>query len=170
MADGTYFVRGKGYWMKVLGPPQLNYDKDGREWTFEFKPNEEGQELFNELGVGDRVNKGENKDRILFRQREKRADGTLNRALTVVDAMNKPWNQGTLIGNDSDIEVKFRYVDNGKGRKASLYPQGIRVLQLVPYEREEFAPLAEDDEFFRKPVEDDFHKDFGLDNDDDEVV
>lgn len=169
MQDGNYYIRGEGHWVKVLGSPVANYEKDGREWTFEIKPNEEGLELLKEMDVADRINKGENKDRILFRQREKRADGTDNRPLVVVDAGNppRPWDQHKLIGNGSFLEVKFRYVDNGKGRKASLYPQGIRVLQHVPYEREEFAPLAEDDEFFAKPV-DDFHKDFGLD--DEEVI
>lgn len=170
--DGFYFIRGEGHWMKVLGPPQDNYDKDGKEWTFELKPDDAGMELLHELGVADRVNKGENKDRILFRHRAKRADGDPNRPLAVVDA-DGPHDPSVLIGNGSKVEVKFKYVNNGKGRKDSLYPQGIRIGELVPYERQEFPPVDPEDAFFKKPLEGQneaphFEKDFDLE--DDEVI
>lgn len=170
--DGFHFMRGEAHWAKILGSPVDNYERDGKEWTIEIKPDAEGMELLEELEVEDRVNKGENKDRILFRQRAKRPDGEDNRPLTVVGPDNKPWDQSKLIGNGTIVDIKFKYVDNGRGKKSSLYPQGVRILEHVPYERQEFAPLNEDDQFFREPqaaVEDrEFRRDFDLD--DEEVM
>lgn len=172
----TYYIRGKAYYAKVLGRPVPNYNKDGFEWTIELEPDKEGVKLLKELGVGNRISKGEKSNRILFRQKEKRLDGTNNDPITVVDKENHPWPQDKLIGNESIIDLKFNYVDYGKGKQAGLYPKGVRVLEHVPYQRVEFAPLKEDDEYFRDPVEGeendpapDFKKDFDIPDDEDEV-
>src|SRR5687768_9115003 len=34
----TVFLRGYIYWAKIFGDPRPNYNRDGREWTFEFEP------------------------------------------------------------------------------------------------------------------------------------
>lgn len=52
------------------------------------------------------------------------------------------------IGNGSYVEVKFKVVPYKT--TVGVYPQAIRVLELVPYVRQEFAPLPEDNEFVQK--------------------
>jgi hypothetical protein len=156
MAD-IHYIRGTGHWMKILGPPVKNYAGDGFEWTMDITPDEEGIRKLRELGLAERLkNKGDDRgDFIPFRQREKRMDGTLNRPISVVDADGNPWPENQLIGNKSTVDVKFEVKDYGRGKKAGVYPQAVRVLNLVPYQRVEFAPLNEDDEFFRAKLEDD---------------
>jgi hypothetical protein len=151
----TYVIRGKGNWMKILGAPVLNYAGDGKEWTMDITPDEEGIATLREVGLADRLkNKGDDRGEFIpFRQREKRMDGTLNRPVSVVDADGNPWPQDKLIGNGSTVDVKFEVKDYGKGKKAGVYPQAVRVLEHKPYQRVEFAPLNEDDDFFKAPLE-----------------
>lgn len=159
--NGVYYISGELFWPKILGKPVPNYDRDGFEWTFEIKPDKEGVATLTKLGVANRINKGENGDRIQFRQREKRADGSPNRAIEVYDDKKRPWDQTTLIGNGSQADVKFKFVDNGKGRKASLYPQGVMVTNHEVYERPPAPPA-----FGPPEGGDDFHKDFDLERND----
>ena len=164
MPDGMYYLRGKAYYAKVLGNPVDNYNKDGKEWTIELEPDDVSKKRLKDLKLDDRVTKGENKDRILFRQREKRADGEVNKAITVVDANNRPWPQDKLIGNGSIVDIKIKVKDYGKGKKLGVYPQAIRVLEHVEYVRQEFAPLNEEDQFWKEDptATPDFNQDFGL--------
>lgn len=164
MADGMYVLRGKAYYAKVLGNPVDNYNRDGKEWTIELEPDDESMKTLKRLKLDDRVTKGENKNRILFRQREKRPDGENNKPITVVDANNRPWDQSKLIGNESIVDLKVKVKDYGKGKKLGIYPQAIRVLEHVEYVRQEFAPLNEEDRFWKKQpdVAPDFKADFDL--------
>jgi hypothetical protein len=128
--------------------------------------------LLREIGLDKRLkNKDDMRgDFFQFRQREETRDGNKNRPITVVDAKNRPWNPKTKIGNGSLVEVKFNVKDYGAGKNAGVYPQAIRVLNLVPYERQEFAELPEDNEFVQKADEfnnpaPDFEQDFGIADD-----
>lgn len=116
-----------------------------------------GVTLMKELGIGNKVkNKGDERgDFIQFKQKAIRADGTPNRPITVVDARNRPWDPKIVngevtnkIGNKSLVEVKFNVVEYKT--TTGVYPQAIRILELVPYVRQEFAPLPEDSEFVKK--------------------
>lgn len=175
MADtaSTHIIRGRGRWMKILGKPVPNYQRDGYEWTMDIFPDEEGLKLLKKLGVADRLkDKGEG-EYFMFRQREENAKGEKNAPIKVVDAQGRPWDQDTKIGNDSVVDVRFRFKDYGKGKKPGIYPQAVRVLELNEYNSQDFAPLSEDDEFFRKPsdAEDKAFKEtfLGLEEDD-EVI
>jgi hypothetical protein len=147
----VHTIRGKVYWAKVLGEPVLNYGGDGKEWTMDVAPNDEGKQLLKDLGLGDRLkNKGDDRgDFLAFRQKEKRLDGSFNRRISVSDAEGNPWPHDRLIGNGSDVDVKFEVKDYGKGKFPGLYPQAVRILHHNEYQRQEFAPLSEDDEFYQ---------------------
>lgn len=161
MADNvtTLVYRGAIQYAKVLGDPVLNYNKDGQEWKFDFIPDDDkaaAKEL-KSLGVGDRLRSLEDSEGnpryggskyMSFKQNANRKDGTPNIPIRVVDAAGNPWNEDELIGNGSRVDVKFVVIDNGKGRFNGVYPRSIRVLELVPYRKEEFEPLDENDEFF----------------------
>lgn len=174
----TLYLHGRIYWAKIFGAPRRNYDGDAREWTFEFEPDEDSlEELRNmKLDLEDRVKdkshkKGyENRGAFITLKRgEFKSNGEKNEHIRVVDAAGQPWG-GALIGNNSEVDVKVNVVDYGPRKKAGIYPQAIRVLDLVEFEREEFAPLPKDDErrvkaeAKRQAVADDFAND-----DDDDV-
>lgn len=155
-----HYMTGKIHWAKVLGDPVPNYNRDGNEWTFDFTPDKDGLALVKELKIDGKLkNKGDDRGEFIqFKQKEKQASGKPNFPVTVVDAHNRPWDPAVKIGNNSTAEVKFKVVDYGKGKPVGVYPQAIRVLELVPYVRQEFAPLPEDSEYlkdtdFSEPVD-----------------
>jgi hypothetical protein len=150
-----HYMTGITNWTKVLGNPVPNYNRDGNEWTFDFTPDAAGVALIKELGIADKMrNKDDIRGKfITLKQREKQANGKNNDPITVVDARNRVWDPDVKIGNGSTVEVKFKVVDYGKGKPKGVYPQAIRILDLVPYERQEFAPLPEDSEYVQKLAE-----------------
>lgn len=115
-------------------------------------PNKEGRTLLRKLGIADRLREpkeGDSREEsfISFRQKEFRADGTPADTIRVVNAENEAWGKD-LIGNGSEVDVKFAVKDYGKGKKKGVYIRAIRVLNLVPYVVQDFAPLTSDDEYF----------------------
>ena len=161
----TLVLRGTLQYAKILGDPSLNYNKDGQEWKFDFVPNNQksvNKEL-KEAGIADRlrvlIDKKTNTPRyggsayMTFKQNANRKDGTPNQPIKVVDAAGNPWNPTTLLGNDTEADVKFVVIDNGEGKFTGVYPRAVRVLKLVPYQAKEFEPLDEDDEFHEEAME-----------------
>lgn len=170
----TVYLSGKLFWAKVLGPPRTNYGGDAREWTFELEPDEASLEILREHGVEDRVKDKSHKKSyegrapfISFKRGEFDYEGEPNDPIRIVDAANQAWDGKTELGNETVADVKVSIVDYGANKFKGVYPIAIRVLELVPFARQEFAPLAEDDPR-RKAVEskrDDFERDFGLADD-----
>lgn len=170
----TVYLQGYLYWVKILDAPRPNYDGDAREWTFEFEPNEDSVALLQEHGVDDRLRDRKNKKGyeerepfIILRRGEFKADGERNEKIRVVDAANNAWNTSEKIGNRTLADVKVQIVDWGARKKKGIYPLAIRILELVPCVLNEFAPLPEDDPHYiaAKSKNDQFRKDFGLDED-----
>lgn len=113
--------------------------------------------MLKELGLADRLRTPKATDPrkepfMSFRHKELKADGEKADPLRIVDADNNPWDK-RLIGNGSVVDAKFVVKDYGKGKKQGMYLRAVRVLELVPYIHQDFAPLDTDDEFFAK-VED----------------
>ena len=178
LADSTtHYIRGTAYWAKVTGKARKNNFDDYYEWTIDVSPDAEGLKLVKQLGMSDRQKdpksgdpRGDNRY-ITFRQKAHRADGTPNEPIKIVEADGKTtWDDNKLIGNGSKVDIKFRVKDYGKGKKAGVYIVAIRVLDLVKFESQAFAPLDEDDEFFAaedaKVDDKTFKEDFGLADDD----
>jgi hypothetical protein len=155
MANYNYMT-GKAHWVKILGDPVPNYGRDGFEWTFDFVPDEQGMDLVKELKITDKLkDKSDERGKFLaFKQKATRANGKSNDPITVVDARNRPWDPDVKIGNGSTVEVKFNVVDYGKGKPTGVYVQAVRVLEHVPYVRQEFAPLPEDSPFLEGVADD----------------
>lgn len=148
----TAVFRGKAQYAKVLGEPMLNYNKDGKEWKLDLVLADKG--LLAEakkLGIGDRVKQKDDyvdgRSYMTFKQAEFKRDGTANEPIKVTDILGNPWPKDKLIGNGSDVDVKFVVIDYGPGKKAGVYIRSIRVLKLVEYNKKEFDDLPEDDEF-----------------------
>jgi hypothetical protein len=148
----TVYIRGEANWAKIVGPPRLNKFTDEKEWAIDVTPDKDSRLKLRKLGISDRLREPKEGDKreetfFSFKQRELRKDGTKNDPIRIVDANGDDWN-GALIGNGSTVDVKFVVKDYGKGKKKGVYIRAVRVLDLVPYEIKEFAPLSSDDEFF----------------------
>jgi hypothetical protein len=150
-------VRGKASFAKILGDPVLNYNKDAKEWKMDLQIDKDTVKEFKGLGIGDRVKNKEGyldgAPHITFKHSELRKDGTPNQPIPVTDINGNLWDHAKLIGNGSDVDVKFVVMDHGPGKRAGVYIRSVRVLKLVPYVRQEFEPLDEDDEFYQEAVE-----------------
>jgi hypothetical protein len=187
----TGFISGKISWAKVLGDPVINYNKDGREWTFEVEPDEAGIQFILKQGLADRIKgkgynigtKGQHAERapfLQFKKPELNRDGEKNHPLRIYDENDVAWDPvlnddgkpTNLIGNESGVDVKLDIRDYGVGKKKGVYPVAIRVTDHVPYEsvsefggmeREAPAPKA------KKAKKDTFKEDFGIEPDFDDV-
>jgi len=180
----TAVFRGKAQYAKVLGEPMLNYNKDGKEWKIDLVLADKG--LLAEakkLGIGDRVKQKDDyvdgQSYMTFKQAEFKRDGTANEPIKVTDILGNAWPKDKLIGNGSDVDVKFVVIDYGPGKKSGVYIRSIRVLKLVEYNKKEFDDLPEDDEFAaeakaaaekRARDMEQFKKDFELDADEGDAV
>lgn len=165
----TVYMQGKVYWAKIFGAPRPNYNEDGREWTFEFEPNDDGVALLKEHKLKDRL-KDKYEDRgpyLTLKRKEFDFEGKPNEHIRVVDAANQRWDDNKLLGNETTVDVKLTIVDYGPGKKKGIYPVAIRVLEHVPYESNDFASLPENDPRVKKAkasyTAPDFEKDFGMD-------
>lgn len=158
------YASGRVFWSKIVGDQALvtNYDGDGREWTFEFEPEDPSflkeHRLLDRLkdpmayalrlrdrGEDDKADKAAEQaegrtDYLLLRKPEFDKDGNKNTPFTIYDADNNPWDD-RLIGNESKVDVKLKIVDWGVGKKKSIYAVAIRVTDLVPYESDPFAGM-----------------------------
>lgn len=151
IANIHYFT-GQLHWAKVLGDPVPNYNRDGNEWTFDFTPDDLDAVKAIEPLAKKIKNKGDERgDFIQLKQKETTSTGKRNRPITVVDARNRPWNPAVKLGNKTLAEVKIDIVPYKT--TTGVYPLAIRVLELVPYVRQEFAPLPEDSEYAAKADE-----------------
>lgn len=151
----TVFLRGKAFWCKLLEDQlHLNYGKDGKEWSVDFSPNDEGKAVLKGLKVDDRLKNKDNElgDYLTLRLKEFRKDDKPNDKPKIVDGRGDPWPQDKRIGNGSDVDVKLNWVDYGPGKKAGLYLQSMRVLDWIPYEGGGFPEIDSDDEYFGKAI------------------
>lgn len=171
----TVYMHGKVYWAKVFGAPRPNYDGDAREWTLEFEPDAESTAILEEHGLSDRLKDGsakkggEGRGKFIYLRRDEfDYEQKPNEHIRVVDAANQPWNDKVLLGNGTEVDIKVNIVDYGRGKKKGIYPQAIRVLELVPYVSKEFDALDENDPRVKKAraanpaATPDFEKDFGI--------
>lgn len=152
----TVVIRGKASYAKILGDPVLNYAKDGKEWKLDLIIDKDTVKEFKALGIGDRVKTkdtyADGRPHVTFKQAEFKRSGDRNDPIPVKDILQKDWDQSKLIGNESDLEVKFVVKDHGPGKKKGVYIRGIRVLKLVPFERKEFDDIDESDPFYEEAL------------------
>lgn len=165
MKSTTVFVSGKVYWAKIVGDGALtnNYEGTGREWTFEFEPDDVSflkdhrllDRLKDPLAYANRLEeRGEDEkaekarefakgrgDYLLIKKAEFDKDGNKNAPFKIVDSDNQPWGEDRLIGNGTTVDVKLNVIDWGPGKKKSIWCSAIRVQDLVPYEADDFAGM-----------------------------
>lgn len=158
------YVQGKVFWCKLL-PDQLteNYDRDGREWTVEFEPDDTSflkeHKLLDRLkDMDERARKLEREGEdgkaakvrknmegrkgvyLILKKAELTKDGEKNKPIRIVDEDNQPWDD-RRIGNGSQVDARLDIKDWGVGKKKSIYLSALRVTNLVPYEDDPFAGM-----------------------------
>jgi hypothetical protein len=151
----TVFItlRGKLNYAKVLGKPVDNYEKDGKEWRFDFIPldEQEARARLKKVGIADRLKQKEDylegTPFLSLRQKATKKNGDPNDPISVVDVTGQPWPDNKLLGNETVADVKLRVADYGKGFKRGVYVNGLRILDLVPYNRPVFDEMDEDDPY-----------------------
>lgn len=166
MSDSvTSVIRGTLNWAKILGEPRMNTFTEEREWSVDVTPDENSMKIIKALKITERLREPKENDPreepfLSFRQKEFRTNAstgekTANRPITVVGVDGRPWDQSSLLGNGTLADIKFRVKNFGKGKPVGVYLQAVRILEHVPFEREEFAPLtAEEQEKFAATSED----------------
>jgi hypothetical protein len=156
--DKYVVLRGEMYFSRLTGKAQPHtglpkYDK-GPYWSVDLVPDAKSKVLMKEFGIlnklkSDKEGKDhhEGKKFLGLRHLENRKDGSKNDPVPVKDAAGELWPDKVNIGNQSIGDVKVKVVDY-EGAEKGVYIQAVRVLKHVPYEKEDFEPLSEDDEFF----------------------
>lgn len=179
MKSTTVFVSGKVYWAKIVGDKALtnNYEGTGREWTFEFEPEDVTflkdhllldrlkdplayANRLEERGEDEKAEKAEKAresakgrgDYILIKKAEFNKDGKKNPPFKIVDSDNQPWGEDRFIGNGSTVDLKLNIIDWGAGKKKSIWCNAIRVQDLVAYENDDFAGMDNAGSAPKKPA------------------
>lgn len=137
----TVFVKGKVYWAKIFTPVD-NYEGTGKEWTYEFEPDDVS--FLKEHRLLDRLKDknatGGRGEYLILKKPEKNKDDEKNDPIRVYTEDDKPWD-GSPLGNGTEVDVKLSIVDWGKGKKKSIYTTAIRVTKHIPYVSNEFAGM-----------------------------
>lgn len=137
MADKTtVFVEGTFFWAKILRDDQLqdNFDGDGKEWSYDFIPDDDG-DFLKPFKIDSRMKAAQPgmPGRFLhLKQRYTQKDGTPNKPIKVEDKDGMLWDKDINIGNGSKGVVKLQIADYGKGTKnIGIYTQAVRVSEHV---------------------------------------
>ena len=160
----TVFAKGTIYWAKVIGDQALvpNFDKNGKEWTIEFEPDDPSflkehgllDRLKDPLAYADKLEREGNSEKaaaqrefsagrgdyLVIRKPELTKDGKKNDPFRIYDQDSMPW-EDALIGNGSKADFKLKITDWGPGKKKSIYATAIRITDHVEYESDEFAAM-----------------------------
>lgn len=150
-------IKGQAYWAKILGDPAPGYDPTETEWSIDVTVNEDARATLTDLGLADKIkNKGDERgDFITFKRKGVKKDGERAKNITVIDKTRELWPQDELIGNGSEVAVKFIADEWEYGKKKGVRAAVLTVMVLdhVPYgedELEQFADKSgnlEDDDF-----------------------
>lgn len=160
-------IRGTAYWAKVFGEPQPGYDPSKTEWTIDVTVDAEARAVLEELGVADKINspthnkRGEprntphasGQEYITFTRNGTKSDGSPAKHIRVVDRKKREWDPETLIGNGSEVAVKF-VINEGEYRGKPWRKPGIieiMVLNLEEYGEDEFDQFVDESDDFDDP-------------------
>lgn len=139
MATKYVNIVGKCAWAYHLFIPDEG--RYGRRWMVDVYPTKEGMEVFNSSGIGlKEIRKPFFEGEVGFRFRrdvEKEIKGVKQsfNPPVIVDSEGKPWPEDVRIGNGSLVEVNVAVYQTRGGDGANGHRlQGMKVLELVPYE------------------------------------
>lgn len=134
----TEYLKGIFYWAKVFKAVD-NYNRDGKEWTFNFIPEEESIDVLKKHRLLDRLKEANDSvpgDYLVLKKPEFDKKGNKNKPIIVKTADNQDWDVDTngLIGNGSKGYIKVTIADFGRGLKKAIWTNAIRIDEHVPHE------------------------------------
>lgn len=147
----TVYVTGYVYWPKIVGEKALhnNYENTGREWSYEFEPDDvtflKDHKLLDRLKDKEDERNPDKGPYLNLRKPEFTRNGDKNDPIRIYNENDEPWDESVLIGNRSRVDAKLRIVDYGKGKKKGIYTTALRVTELVPYQSNEFGGMNKEE-------------------------
>lgn len=130
-------LSGKANWAKVVGAPGKAYNEGEKEWSIDLVLDEASVAEAHKLGMGQRIKNGAMKFTRSEFKKGGPDKGKANKPITILNADGSAWDGTTLIGNGSDVKVKFNVYQPGPYKGKPSPPKGaileVTVVNLVPY-------------------------------------
>jgi hypothetical protein len=126
-------AKGVAYWAGVLGEPKADKFDDALKWSLDLEVDDEERARLVGLGIKSKEN---NPNVFVFkRYLINKKTGNNNPPPNVVDAGKNPWDQESLIGNGSKVNVAFNTYPHPMDSKTGLGKglQAVQVMEHVPY-------------------------------------
>lgn len=135
----SYFIEGKALYAKILGIAPPGYDNGPAEWTFDLVLDEKGIEDYLKSGADKfyiRTNKDSGVQYVRFSRKALKKDGSAAQSISVIGSDGAPWDQKTLIGNDSILRVKFALneIEHKKVKRLKPSVLAVQVWEHKKYE------------------------------------
>jgi hypothetical protein len=147
MSLKTYRIQGIASYAKVLGAAPPGYDNGPAEWTVDVVLDEQGKKDFLASGADQFYIKTDKEGRefVRFTRKAIKKNGEEAKPIQVVGPDGKDWDQKTLIGNGSVLNVKFALNEIEHKKQKRLKPSvlGIQVWEHVPYKAKSDFPIKE---------------------------
>jgi hypothetical protein len=148
----THLVSGIASYCKILGTAPPGYDNGPAEWTFDLILDKEGVEKFLSSGADKfyvRTNKETGDQFVRFTRKAIKKDGSKGKPFVVEDAYGEEWDQTELIGNGSQLNVRFSLNQITHKGQTRLKPSALAV---QVWEHKKFKKTGDFD-VKEKPVE-----------------
>ena len=130
MENSIKFVSGKAYWASVCAP-NTTFEPS---WCIDVTLDEKTKVELESIGLNIHNKGDERGDFIKIKRKVMKRDGTEREAPTVVDSKRNPWDN-SLIGNGSDVNVKFKVYEYEYNKKHGVSADliAVQVVNLIPY-------------------------------------
>ena len=130
MENSIKFVSGKAYWASVCAP-NTTFEP---AWCIDVTLDEKTKVELESIGLNIQNKGDERGDFIKIKRKVMKRDGTEREAPTVVDSKRNPWDN-SLIGNGSDVKVKFKVYEYEYNKKHGISTDliAVQVVNLIPY-------------------------------------
>jgi hypothetical protein len=141
-------VRGLAYWAK-LSKPVPGYNPEEKQWSLDVTLDSENASKLVSLGLTKGLkNKGDSRGAFytFIRREIKKKSGKPNQPIAVTDSNGNPWPANKLIGNGSEVEVKFNVFEVPAFGKLPAHNKDaileVSVVKHIEYVRPEEPPAG----------------------------
>lgn len=144
-------IKGKAQWAKIFKPVPA-YGGATNEYTMDLMVDDDAKEQLREADLGHKIKSGKYEmDYIRFKIPEFTSKGDALSPPTVKDRYGRAWDEDIMIGNGSEVHVRFDIRSGTMGGKAFTKPdlREVMVWDLVEvasretFEYDTSSPLAE---------------------------
>lgn len=136
----SLLIQGKAFYARIVGSPHANKFKEGiNQWSFDLSVDEVEADKLLKAGMKKSYlrNKGDERGTFIsFSRDATKADKSPGKPYHIVDAQNRDWDQNTLIGNGSVLNVAITLNERTFRGDRFLKPGcvAVQIWTLVPYQ------------------------------------